>query len=935
MTLTGNISDYEIKELIGVGSYGKVKKALHIPTQQMVAMKIIKKSEYHLKKKEFQQLQREIQILQTLNHPHIIKLFDVIETKRTWVIVTEYSDGGELFDYLVQNKKLKESVARKFFRQLLQGISYCHFSNIIHRDLKLENLLLDKNLNLKIIDFGLSNFERKDQLLKTFCGSPSYSAPEILRRQQYSGFKSDVWSMGVILYLMVVGSPPFFSMNARDLFQKIVTGSYILPNYLPEGLKDLIPRMLSVDPANRISIKEILTHEWVVEGKGRIENQEIETQCVDSMIDPLIVLKITELGDNFETIMIDLDNNKNSKYRATYNIYLKMSKESSNEMKKSVFSFVSKKSKTNQKKKKKKTKTKKKRKKKIKIKRLFSPRSPRNPRNYFSPRSPRSSRSDRSHRIPRNPKRKKSPKSPKSSKSPKSPRNYLRNNIKNFKKYQLIKKIKSDKICDLDNNIDNIENNIDNSMESNKLKKENFKNNSLIEKKQPFENNNNLELQFKKTKEKKSRNSNYENVEIKPFLFINKNKNKNKKLSRKYCTKESERGFINKNNNKEITKNIKEDSFKSDNEITLIPYDEELQLIFTKENTLNCLPTEILQKKLQIKENKTIKRYKKNKERKKKRKNKFSLKLKLDLGVKNNFKSNKIEKKENINGINLGKKKKKNTKKKKKGKNLKKDGNMHHERGQEGGQGKKRQANGKSKGKNKLKTSKSVNQFGKLHKKFFDQKETEQNNNKKKSKMKRDLTISSFLRFNHRNSTKQDNNTGSKSSSPPSPQFDDEGDEMNQFRGPLKPDLITTKSPKFLLKVCQKVLNNLQIKWKHRSKYSLECIISKEDHFKQKYLEFDKSFENQLNYFDTGDDDDDDEDEDQNKNENRNVEFEDDDDDDDDDDGHNIDFLIEVIKIPNLNNVITVRFNRIQSSMRTYAEYYDLITEKITKKLNH
>ncbi len=209
-----------------------------------------------------EKVKREIKILKMCDHPHIIRLYEVIETPTDVYVFIEYSSGGELFDYIVERGRLSESEARRFFQQLLSGVEYCHKNMIAHRDLKPENLLLDQDSNVKIADFGLSNCMRDGWFLKTSCGSPNYAAPEVISGRLYAGPEVDIWSCGVILYALLCGTLPFDDESIPYLFKKIKGGLYILPSYLSDDSKDLIGKMLITDPVKRITVEEIRRHPW-------------------------------------------------------------------------------------------------------------------------------------------------------------------------------------------------------------------------------------------------------------------------------------------------------------------------------------------------------------------------------------------------------------------------------------------------------------------------------------------------------------------------------------------------------------------------------------------------------------------------------------------------------------------------------------------------
>lgn len=239
----------------------QVKLATHAVTGHQVAVKILNKNKIKQLGME-EKVQREINILHLCTHPHIIRLYDVIDTPTDIFLVNEYVSGGELFDYIVAKGRLSADEGRNFFHQIISGVEYCHFQKIVHRDLKPENLLLDANNNIKIADFGLSNLMRDGDFLRTSCGSPNYAAPEVISGHLYAGPEVDVWSCGVILYALLCGSLPFDDESIPNLFKKIKSGMYSLPTHLSQLAKNLIPRMLEVDPMKRITIPEIRMHPW-------------------------------------------------------------------------------------------------------------------------------------------------------------------------------------------------------------------------------------------------------------------------------------------------------------------------------------------------------------------------------------------------------------------------------------------------------------------------------------------------------------------------------------------------------------------------------------------------------------------------------------------------------------------------------------------------
>ncbi|KAJ8258824.1 hypothetical protein COCON_G00178360 [Conger conger] len=256
---------YEFLETLGKGTYGKVKKAVE-RSGRMVAIKSIRKEKIK-DEQDLVHIRREIEIMSSLNHPHIINIYEVFENKHKIVIVMEYASRGDLYDYICEQQKLSEHEARHFFRQIVSAVHYCHRNGIVHRDLKLENILLDGQGNVKIADFGLSNLYRGDEFLQTFCGSPLYASPEIVNGRPYKGPEVDSWSLGVLLYTLVHGAMPFDGQDYRNLIRQISSGDYRKPTK-PSDACGLIRWMLMVNPERRATLEEIGRHWWLNWGYG-------------------------------------------------------------------------------------------------------------------------------------------------------------------------------------------------------------------------------------------------------------------------------------------------------------------------------------------------------------------------------------------------------------------------------------------------------------------------------------------------------------------------------------------------------------------------------------------------------------------------------------------------------------------------------------------
>ena len=262
------IGRYELGRTLGTGNFSKVKVGTDTETGETWAIKIIDKEQLAKERME-EQLKREIALMKMLKHPHIVQLKEVMQTANHIYLVLELVTGGELFDKIVTAKKFDEPTARKYFHQLVAGVSYCHSQGIAHRDLKPENLLLDANDMLKISDFGLSNLQRggvdgQGQLLQTVCGTPNYVAPEVLKERGYNGIIADLWSCGVVLFVMMAGYLPFDDPNMTALCTKIERGEYRMARHFSESAKDLIGKMLTVDPMKRITLEGIMSHPWFV-----------------------------------------------------------------------------------------------------------------------------------------------------------------------------------------------------------------------------------------------------------------------------------------------------------------------------------------------------------------------------------------------------------------------------------------------------------------------------------------------------------------------------------------------------------------------------------------------------------------------------------------------------------------------------------------------
>lgn len=280
------IEKYELGKTLGRGTFSKVKIGIDtLDNDKAYAIKIVDRQMIREEKMEAH-LKREIAVMKIFKHRHIVQLREVMKSSKHIYIVLELVTGGELFDRIVQAKNFPEAVARRYFQQLICGVAYCHSQGISHRDLKPENLLLDDQDVLKISDFGLSALSKgndgSSKLLKTTCGTPNYVAPEVLHEKGYDGFKADVWSCGVILFVMLAGYLPFEDSNMNALFKKINKGVFSFPKHFSSKVRRLLSRMLVVNPHKRISVKEIMQDPWFLVNYKPLDSTSSKVQVNDS-----------------------------------------------------------------------------------------------------------------------------------------------------------------------------------------------------------------------------------------------------------------------------------------------------------------------------------------------------------------------------------------------------------------------------------------------------------------------------------------------------------------------------------------------------------------------------------------------------------------------------------------------------------------------------
>lgn len=304
------VGKYEIGKTLGEGTFGKVKYAINSETDERVAIKVLDKEKIQ-KQNMGAQIKREISIMKMVRNPHVVLLKEVLASRTKIFIVLELVTGGELFDKIVSEGRFNEETARFYFRQLIGGVLYCHSQGVCHRDLKPENLLLDENEDLKISDFGLSalydqsNLDETDQsraaLLHTTCGTPNYVAPEVLADKGYDGRAADVWSIGVILYVLLAGFLPFDEPTMSALFRKIQKAEFSYPSWFSEPVRSILDRILVSDPETRATLKDLQTDPWVLAGgdqpKTHAEAKESAIETSQAQVDAAIEEGVEESGE--------------------------------------------------------------------------------------------------------------------------------------------------------------------------------------------------------------------------------------------------------------------------------------------------------------------------------------------------------------------------------------------------------------------------------------------------------------------------------------------------------------------------------------------------------------------------------------------------------------------------------------------------------------
>ena len=302
---TGNLEDYSVGRQVGQGAYAVVRLGLHKPSNTKVAIKTYDKVKLQDPRRR-KNVYREVQLMQQLQHPQCIRLREAINSSNHIHIVMEYVAGASLRSYVKRKalRRVEEVEARRLFEQVVRGIQYCHGMNIAHRDVKMENILLDESDNIKIIDFGFAT--RSCMKTKAFCGTPSYMAPEIVDRLDHFALPADIWALGVLLYALLTGSFPFKGLSDKDLYKNISRGTFTFPENLPAEARNLIGRMLNVDPGLRPTCGEILAHAWVNSCSSSIPCVCEQPQPDPEVLKLLVMPRQTEMGYSQSEILTDL-----------------------------------------------------------------------------------------------------------------------------------------------------------------------------------------------------------------------------------------------------------------------------------------------------------------------------------------------------------------------------------------------------------------------------------------------------------------------------------------------------------------------------------------------------------------------------------------------------------------------------------------------------
>ena len=312
------IGDYILGEEIGSGAFGKVLLGKHILTEEKVAIKILDKMILNETPEDYELVKKEISILKIVKHKYIVQLYEIMQTAQHIFIIMEYCEGKEILDYILHKNKLSELESLKYFQQLINCLFYLHSQNITHRDIKIDNMLLDGNKDLKLIDFGLSTKYTDDDLLDQPCGTVVYAAPEVLEGKEYHGMLADVWSSGIVLYGMLSGYLPFSEKDDEKNKQLVIKGKITMPDFFSDQVKDLLKHMLDVNPMTRYTLQEIKAHPWF---------NLVESLLIPGIIINYNIIPIDEKVIDICTATYNKDRNdvinsiRNNKHDSNYALY--------------------------------------------------------------------------------------------------------------------------------------------------------------------------------------------------------------------------------------------------------------------------------------------------------------------------------------------------------------------------------------------------------------------------------------------------------------------------------------------------------------------------------------------------------------------------------------------------------------------------------------
>ena len=321
---SSDISFYKFGRVIGKGAFGKVNLGLHILTGRIVAIKSFNKTKF-TKENQKKKIMNEINLMKNLNHFSVVKLLDTVETEKYILLIMENVLGGDLLSFIKKRNKLQEKTAKFIFKQLLQSIKYIHSKNIVHRDIKLDNILIDLNNNIKLCDFGVGKYiSNYNEILSEQCGTPAYIAPEVVSGDGYSGFPVDIWSSGVVLYSLLMGSIPFKAQNLNELQGLIMSGNYKQIEGISKNANDLLNKLLEINPNKRINVDEALNHPWFSENIDKDDKFSLFTKAEQILLSKNIVdyrnCSKEDIIENFT-----LENLDTNKFNENINIKTKSS----------------------------------------------------------------------------------------------------------------------------------------------------------------------------------------------------------------------------------------------------------------------------------------------------------------------------------------------------------------------------------------------------------------------------------------------------------------------------------------------------------------------------------------------------------------------------------------------------------------------------------